>query len=161
MITLLASIDKNYGIGNNGKLLFHLEEDLKMFKTRTTGGIVIMGRKTYESIGRALPNRRNLILTRNKDFKPKDIPQSDIFYNEKDVCEHLKYFAYLATYVIGGAEIYKLLGPYCDQAIVTKVDKEYPADTHLEIIKSWNKIHTRKFTDYEEVIYTNPCVKTI
>lgn len=124
---LILAVDKNWAIGLDNKMLYDLKKDLKHFKKTTTGGIVIMGRKTFDSMGRALPNRENIILTRDKDLKREGV----LVFN--DVSQILSYVEKSSkdAFVIGGAEICKLFLAYIDEAIITKIDDESPADTYL------------------------------
>lgn len=124
---IILAIDQNWGIGNDNEMLFHLKKDLKHFKDLTIGNIVIMGRSTYESIGKALANRDNLVLTRNKDYKLDD---ALIFNNIDDLLAYLNGKS-KEVFVIGGSQIVDLLLPYCDEAIITKIFDHRPADTYL------------------------------
>jgi dihydrofolate reductase len=118
--------DKNRLIGGNNKLLWHLPEDLKNFKILTLNSTVIMGRKTFESIGKPLPKRLNVILTKDKDFKPEHC----LIYNNvediiRDFAEDPKVF------IIGGGEIYKQFFPYIQRIYVSLVDGDYQGDTYF------------------------------
>ena len=100
IIAAIVAIDLNHAIGKNNQLLWHLPADLKFFKQTTMGCPIIMGRKTYQSIGKLLPGRKNIIITRNEDFK---IEGAEIYQSLNDAiskCDSEKVF------VIGGAEIY-------------------------------------------------------
>ncbi len=124
---LILAVDKNWAIGLDNKMLYDLKKDLKHFKETTTGGLVIMGRKTFDSMGRALPNRENIILTRDKGLKR----DGALVFN--DISEILSYVekSPKEAFVIGGAEICELFLDNIDEAIITKIDKESPADTYL------------------------------
>ena len=124
---LILAVDKNWAIGLNNKMLYDLKKDLKHFKETTTGGLVIMGRKTFDSMGRALPNRENIILTRDKDLER----DGALVFN--DISEILSYVekSPKEAFVIGGAEICELFLDNIDEAIITKIDEESPADTYL------------------------------
>ena len=124
---LILAVDKNRAIGLDNKMLYDLKKDLKHFKETTTGGLVIMGRKTFDSMGRALPNRENIILTRDKGLKR----DGALVFN--DISEILSYVekSPKEAFVIGGAEICELFLDNIDEAIITKIDKESPADTYL------------------------------
>lgn len=126
-IILVAAHDKNNLIGNNNKLPWHLPEDLKHFKDTTRGNTVVMGRKTYESIGFPLPNRRNIILTRNKDLK---IDGCDIVADMQDILSN-KELADKKLMVIGGTEIYKLFLDVADELVITEVNGEYEGDAYF------------------------------
>jgi dihydrofolate reductase len=120
MISIIAAIGKNRELGKDNKLLWHIPEDFKRFKTLTSGHIVIMGRKTFESIGRPLPNRTNYIITRNKDYKAVGC---QVFNSLEEVIGDSKLTEEI--FVIGGAEIYKQAIKYADKLCLTLVDKEY------------------------------------
>lgn len=124
---IILAVDQNWGIGKDNEMLFHLKKDLKHFKDLTIGNIVIMGRSTYESIGKALANRDNLVLTRNKDYKLDD---ALIFNNIDDILAYLNGKS-KEVFVIGGSQIGDLFLPYCDEAIITKIFDQRPADTYL------------------------------
>lgn len=130
-MNLIACADKNWGIGLNGKLLFRIPEDLKRFKAMTTDKIVVMGRKTLESLpgSKPLPNRTNIVFSRSKDFKARDamvINSIDDFLKAYEVQNNENIF------VIGGEEIYRKLTPFCKYAYITRVDKAVFSDAHID-----------------------------
>lgn len=142
---MIVCTDQNWAIGNGNKLLAHLPSDLKYFKELTQDNIVLMGRKTLESLpnGKPLKNRINIVLTNNP---PKDKDGSNINYT--DNIEDIKYIAdsfdHLETFVIGGGSIYSQLLPYCDRAYVTMMYKEFEADTYISNLgadEEWELIH--------------------
>lgn len=133
IIAAIVAIDLNHAIGKNNQLLWHLPADLKFFKQTTMGCPIIMGRKTYQSIGKLLPGRKNIIISRNKDFKIEgantylslNAAISDII-DEK-------------VFVIGGAEIYTLAMPMIKELYITIVKNKFDADTFF------SKINTSQF----------------
>lgn len=126
---IILAIDENFAIGKDNKLLFHIKKDLNHFKDETTNHIVIMGRKTYESMGGALKNRDNIVLTKNKDLK---LPDAKVFNNKDDIIDYVNKNKDKIPFVIGGGEIVDLFLDQCDEAIITKVfDKVSDADTFL------------------------------
>lgn len=131
MIALIVAMDKNRGIGKNNNLMWHLSRDMQFFKETTTGHIVVLGRKNYESIPekyRPLPNRENAILTRNKSYKA---PGCRIFHSLEECLKFYKNEVERTVFIIGGGEIYKQsldLG-IVDEMYITHVDKNYDADT--------------------------------
>ena len=132
-------MSKNRVIGNNNELIWKLSSDLKRFKELTTGHPVVMGRKTYESIGRPLPNRRNIIITRNSEY-------------EVEGCEVVSSLeeALLLTnndcFIIGGGEIYKQSLELADKIYLTLVHKDFEGDTQFpELIKEWDIIDNKDF----------------
>ncbi len=140
-------MSKNRVIGNNNELIWKLSSDLKRFKELTTGHPVVMGRKTYESIGRPLPNRRNIIITRNLEY-------------EVDGCEVVSSLeeALLLTgsdcFIIGGGEIYKQSLEIADKIYLTLVNKEFEGDTTFpELGSDWATIDTKNFEADEKNEY--------
>lgn len=122
MIAIVA-VERNWGIGRNGRLLLRNPADMQRFKERTMGHPVILGRKTLESFpgGRPLPGRENLIMSTTMDAAPEG---ARLF---RDLDSLLAY-APADSFVIGGGEVYRQLLPYCDEAQVTYVDASFPAD---------------------------------
>ena len=124
MIAIVA-VDKNWGIGKDGEQLIYIPEDLKRFKSFTTGNAIILGRKTMATFpgSKPLKNRRNLILSRNPDFKPEG---AEVFPDLESLMAQVTDPD--NTYVVGGAMVYNTMIGQCDKAYVTKIDAEYPAD---------------------------------
>lgn len=118
--------DKNYLIGGDNKLLWYLPEDLKNFKKLTLNSTVIMGRKTFESIGKPLPKRLNVILTRDKDFS---VDGCLVYHSVEDIVRD--FVKDPQVFIIGGGEIYKHFFPYIQRIYVSLVDGEYEGDTHF------------------------------
>ena len=119
MITLIAACSKNRAIGKDNKLLWYLPNDLKRFKRLTTGKTVVMGRKTFESIGKPLPNRKNIILTNNKGLL---IEGCEVItsISELNLIEDIV--------IIGGEQIYKLFIDLADVIELTLIDKYFDGD---------------------------------
>src|SRR5260221_12371914 len=107
-ISAIVAMSENRVIGDDNQLPWHLPADLKHFKTLTTGHPILMGRKTYESIGRPLPNRTNIILTRNSDF---DAPQCVVVTSIEEAIESPASTHSDEIFIFGGAEVYKQLMP--------------------------------------------------
>lgn len=124
---IVLAVDQNWGIGKDNEMLFHLKKDLKHFKDLTIENIVIMGRSTYESIGKALEYRENLVLTRNSNYKLED---ALVFHNIDEILAYVKEKKE-EVFVIGGSQIVDLFLPYCNEAIITKILEHRPADTYL------------------------------
>lgn len=131
MLTIIAAIGKNNELGYKNKMLWYLPDDLKRFRKITTGHTLIMGRKTFESLPKLLPERRHIIITRNSSYQVKTIARTDspviIFHSIEEMLKSLKpeeeYF------VIGGGELYRQLLPYSEKIYLTIVKKEFTADT--------------------------------
>ena len=102
-ISLIAAIAKDRGIGYQNKLLVHLPPDLKHFKAVTSGHMVIMGQTTYQSMGKALPGRENIVLTRDPNFKVSD---AKVMYSIEEALEYIKSSSETEVFFIGGASIY-------------------------------------------------------
>lgn len=126
----IAAVDVNWAIGNKNRLLTSIPADMKFFREKTMGHVVVMGRKTLESFPNGLPlkNRVNIVLTANRSYKVKD---AIIVHTKEDLLEELKKYDSNELYVIGGGSIYEMLIPYCDTAYITKIDHAYAADTYF------------------------------
>lgn len=124
MINLIAAVSKNLQIGMHNQMPWHIPEDLKYFKEVTTGHPVIMGRKTFESIGYPLPNRRNIVLTRDHTFTHEDVEVLHSFEEALELCCSLS-----NSFIIGGGEIYKAFLPYADHLYLTLIDEIIEGDT--------------------------------
>lgn len=136
---ILASIvatGLNNEIGKDNKLLWHLPADLKFFKSTTMGCPIIMGRKTFESIGRVLPGRKNIIISRNPDLK---VEGAEVYGSFEDMMKHCNVDK---AFIIGGAEIYNMSMPYVTEIYRTLVKQKFEADTFFPEIK---------FTDFNLV----------
>lgn len=119
---MIAALGKNRELGKDNKLIFDLKKDMAHFKEKTSGHTVVMGRKTFESIGRALPNRRNIIISRDKEFKTHhDVV---IASSIEEALEMVKKIEREEVFIIGGAQIYESFLPYADKLYLTVVDKE-------------------------------------
>lgn len=123
VISLIVAVSKNNVIGSDNKLLWHLPADLKHFKAITSNHTIIMGRKTYESIGRALPNRRNIIVTRQEDF---NAPGCEIIHQLQDAIDLCA--GEPEVFIIGGGEIYRQSIHAADKIYITRVYKEFEGD---------------------------------
>ena len=135
----IVAVDQNWAIGHNGQLLYHISDDLNHFRELTTGHCIIYGRKTLETFpGRKpLPNRENVILTHNMNYQADATIAHSLNELRRIVASHQP----SKIDVIGGAEIYALLLPYCDTAYVTKILDVVPnADAHfpnLDLDSNW------------------------
>ena len=135
-IKLICAISKNNVIGNENKLPWNISEDLKRFKELTSNNWIVMGRKTFDSIGRPLPNRKNIVLSKNKNLK---IDSVEVFNSPKDVIDSYKKNSdQRDLYVIGGTFIYELFFEYCEYLYITFVDKEYLGDAFFPKV-DWDK----------------------
>jgi dihydrofolate reductase len=138
MISIIVAMSKNRVIGNNNTLIWHLPEDLKRFKELTTGNTIVMGRKTYESIGRPLPNRRSIIITRDPDYSVEGC----------EVVNSLEEALLLSNsdcFIIGGGEIYRQAIDIADRIYLTLINKEFEGDTSFPELKDWVEISCEDF----------------
>ena len=126
-MNLILAVDENWGIGKENAMLFHLKKDLAHFRKTTLGKTVIMGRNTYESIGQALPDRENIVLSRDQSFEPTD---ALVFRNVDDVLDYTM-DKRDDIFVIGGQDIVEIFLEIIDTAIITKIFASKKADTFL------------------------------
>lgn len=125
MISLLVAYDLNRVIGIDNKMPWHIPEELKYFKKVTMGKAMVMGRKTFESIGRPLPGRLNIIVTRNKEYEADGV---EVFHDLQKAIERGKEYSEEVV-IIGGAEIFNLSIDFADRLYITIIRKEYEGDT--------------------------------
>ena len=154
MITLIAACSKNRVIGKDNKLIWHLPEDLKRFKDLTLGNPIVMGRKTYESIGKSLPGRLNIILTKNRDFKADNC----LIYN--NIYDMLEIYQQSNLFVIGGGEIYNMFLPYAKKIELTLIEKSFDGDAFFpelgsDWIESNVEINSNGEFEYKYITYQN------
>ena len=153
-MNLIVAADKNWAIGKNGKLLVSIPEDQRLFQEETIGKVIVMGRKTMESLpgGQPLYGRTNIVLTRNLDYRKKG---AKVVHSVDEALELLKDVPTDDIFIIGGAEIYEQFLPYCDTAHVTWIDYAYEADTYfvnLEKDPGWELT-----AESDEQTYFNIC----
>ena len=138
-MNLIAAVDRNWAIGKAGRELVNIPEDKKFFREETTGKVIVMGRKTFESLpgAMALAGRTNIVLSENPGFAPKNTIVCRSFEETK---EELAKYPTEDIYIIGGGSIYKQFLSLCDTAHITKVDYKYDADTYfpnLDQMENW------------------------
>lgn len=147
MINIIAAISKNNVIGKDNSLLWYLPNDLKRFRKITNGATVIMGRKTYESIGHPLKNRQNIILSKNLNL---NIDNCEISNSLDDAI----YKAKNEIFIIGGGEIYKKSIEYADKLYITEVDCIVDGDSYFPIIDdNWQIVNEENFNKDSNHIY--------
>jgi dihydrofolate reductase len=132
MLSLIVAKANNNVIGNNNALIWKLPDDMARFKKITTGHIVIMGRKTFDSIGGVLPNRKNVIFTHNPDFNI-DHPDVEIVHSIEEIQKYID--SPEEAIVIGGAMIYSLLLPYVEKLYITEIDQDFKGDAVFPVIE--------------------------
>ena len=126
MITIIAAVAQNNALGKNNDLLWHLPNDFKRFKTLTSGHYIIMGRKTFESFPKPLPNRTHVIITRNKDYAPENCIVVGNLADAIAACPKKE-----DIFVIGGGEIYLQAINLVDKLDITKVHENFEADVYF------------------------------
>ncbi|MCD7738695.1 MAG: dihydrofolate reductase [Lachnospiraceae bacterium] len=127
-MNLIVAVDQNWAIGNKGKLLVSIPNDQKNnFRARTMGNVIVLGRKTMDTFPqrRPLPNRTNIILSRDPEYRVKD---AIVLHSLEELREELQNYPTESVYVTGGDSIYRQLLPDCDTAYVTMIDHSYEAD---------------------------------
>lgn len=127
-LSIIVATDKNHGIGINNQLPWHLPEDLAHFKRSTSGHPIVMGRKTFDSIGRPLPNRQNIVVTRNTEWQHAGVD------SVTSIPAALELVAGKTAFVIGGAEIYQQALAFAQSLIVTEIQQEYQCDAFFPSI---------------------------
>ena len=147
----IAAVSLDWGIGQGNGLLFHISEDMRRFRALTTGGTVLMGRRTLDSMpnGRPLPQRRNIVLTRQPDFHREGV---EVVHSIEDALA----LAGEDAWVIGGGEIYAALLPYCRRCYITRVYAQPACDTFfpdLDRLPQWRLFRSEPVCGGEEPAY--------
>ena len=149
MISYLLAMDLNGTIGKDNDLPWHLPADLAYFKRVTMGHCIVMGRKTYESIGRPLPGRKNIVMTRNLDFIAEGC---EIFHSPGSFIE--SYDKNDEAFIIGGARLFESFMPYVDKIYITLIEHEFIGDTAFSFDKAeWTLVSDKPGMVDEKNIY--------
>ena len=130
-LSLIAAVSRNNVIGKDNKMPWHFPADLQFFKTTTLGKPIIMGRKTWESLGRILPGRRHIVVTRNKDYTAEGV---EIIHSTDAALKQASNVD--EAVIIGGAHLYEEMLPLTDRLYLTEIDAEFEGDTFFP---EWNK----------------------
>ncbi len=159
----IVCVDKNWGIGNANELLFHIPEDLKFFKSKTIGNVIVMGRETFNSLPgqKALADRVNIVMSTDKSWSAEGVV---VCHSINELFEELKRFDSNTVYICGGASIYQQLIPYCDTAYVTRVDSAKPADRffpNLDMSSDWVLAREKEEMEYKGLRYRFTTYKSI
>ena len=153
MITIIAAAGQKNELGKDNDLIWHLPADLRRFKKVTSGHTIIMGRNTFESIGKPLPNRRSIIITRNISYKKEGC---DVVHSLEDAIKLVK--DQKNAFIIGGAQIYKeaIEKKLVDQLDITKVHQNFDADVFFPTIDlaSWKEVSKETFLPDDKNQYT-------
>ena len=143
-ISLIVAMARNHAIGLNGQMPWHLPADLKHFRAVTMGYPIIMGRKTFEAIGKPLPGRRNLVISSNPEFKAEGVEVFNQIQTAIDQCNDLE-----QVFVIGGATLYEALLDRADYLFLTEIDQDFEGDTFFPQFdrKEWQELERRDVCD--------------
>ncbi len=140
MLSIVVAIGKNRAIGRDNQLLWHLPEDLKNFKKLTMGSVMIMGRKTFESIGRPLPGRKTIVISRNKDLIIDGAQITSSLADAIALARSLE--SGKEIFIVGGGEIYRQALDLCDRIYLSEVDLSPEADTFFPEFNGYNLVST-------------------
>lgn len=154
-ISMIVAYGNNWEIGLNNEMLWHISEDFKNFKTITSGHHILMGRKTFESIGRPLPNRTSLVLTRG-EFSHEGV---ETFNDVQEAFDFARANGEEELFIIGGANIYETLFDYVDKMYLSEVDYDGEADAYLKQIdfSTWDMTEQK---DYDAILDEQGNVKS-
>ena len=125
MISFVVAMDQNRVIGSNNDMPWHLPNDLQHFKNITTGHTIVMGRKTFDSIGRVLPNRKHIVLTRSEQSFPEEV---EVVRNTDEILQYAKDHEAEEIFIIGGGELFKQMMPYVDKMYITLIEESFEGD---------------------------------
>jgi dihydrofolate reductase len=150
-ISLIVAVDQNNGIGKNNQLPWHLPADLQHFKRITTGFTIIMGRKTFDSIGKALPNRRNIVISRQPGLKINGVEVCDSLQNAIELCKEEQ-----EVFIIGGAQIFEQSLAIADGLYLTVIQNDFEADTFFPELdkKQWKELSNEPHKPDEKNVYS-------
>lgn len=152
-INLIAAVGKNYELGKNNGLIWHIREDMEFFKSLTKNRIIVMGENTFSSIGKPLAFRKNIVLS----FRKRQINGATVLNDYRDVFKYDE-----DIFIIGGASIYKLFLPFCDNIYLTEIDDEQPADCFFPMFdKSEFEREVIKKSEYNGIDITFVCYRRL
>ena len=153
-MNIIVSVNKDWGIGFGGEQTIIIPEDRQYFKEITSGGIVIVGRKTFESIGKPLKNRKNIVLTNKRDFNARGIT---VAHSMNEAFEKIPQNSSHKVFIIGGAEVYAQFLPWCSYVYITKIDIATPSDryfTNLDKLPDWELMHKGNIIKYNDICFS-------
>jgi dihydrofolate reductase len=153
---LIAAVDNNWAIGNKGRLLVRIPEDQKFFRSTTMGHVVVLGRKTLEEFPQAKPlaGRTNIILSRNSEYT---VEGASVVNSIEELFNVLKKYDSDDIFIIGGQSIYNELIPYCQEAVITRLQKAFEADayiTSLDASNDWELTWESELHEYNGLKFT-------
>lgn len=128
MLSLIVAMDKNRVIGINNEMPWHLPNDLQYFKETTTGHTIVMGRKTFESLGRVLPNRKHIVLTRSQQEFPEEVL---VLHHIDELLQYIKNHPNEKVFLIGGGDLFQQMLPYVDKMFITEIDERFDGDIYF------------------------------
>ncbi len=154
-MNMIVCVDDRWGIGCGEQLLVNIPDDKRFFREKTTGGVVLAGRKTMETLPgyRGLPGRKNLVMTHDLQYQ---FPDAVSVHTVEEALRELRRYEEDRQYIIGGGEIYKLFLPYCNRVYVTKVHQTFPADVFfpdLDADPAWKSASQSECLRYEDLAY--------
>lgn len=152
MLSIIVAKAKNNVIGKDNKMLWQLKGDMERFKKLTTGHVIIMGRKTFDALGKLLPDRKHVIFSNNPDFKVED-KNVEVVHSMLQIQEYIENDE--ENFVIGGAMIYNFLMPYVKRMYITEIDKEFDGDACFPRVNPevWREVSREPGLENEEFKY--------
>ena len=149
MISLVVAVSENNSIGKNNQLLWHLPNDLKFFKNTTWGGVVVMGRKTFESVNKPLPGRTNIVITKQTNWSAENVIVAN---SVSDAIQKARDLNFKEIFIIGGGEIYKESMHLVNRIYLTKVHTSIEGDTFFPELETekWNLLSNKDFKSDEK-----------
>ncbi|MFA5134466.1 MAG: dihydrofolate reductase [Patescibacteria group bacterium] len=150
-ISIIAAISQNRVIGKNGKLPWAIPEDMRRFRQLTAGHVVIMGRKTFESIGKPLKNRTNIVITRDSSYRA---PGCTVVSSLEAALEQAKKVEHTEMFIIGGGEVYRQALPICDKLYLTVVHESIEGDAFFPDFSAFSIVEDKRESSDENHAYT-------
>ena len=153
-MNIIVAVNKGWGIGLGGEQTVIIPGDRQYFKEITSGGIVIVGRKTFESIGKPLKHRKNIVLTNKRDFKVRGVT---VAHSMNEALEKIPQNSSHKVFIIGGAEVYNQFLPWCSYVYVTKIDIETPSDRYfpnLDRLSDWELMHKGDIIKHDDIFFS-------
>jgi dihydrofolate reductase len=151
-ISMIAAVAENLAIGKNNTLLWHIPEDLKRFRDITRGHAIVMGSRTFESLGRPLPQRTNVVIAKNESYQA---PGCIVAHSLDDAITEAAKVEQNEIFIIGGGSIYTQFLPRADKLYITKVHREFDADTFFPAYEGqFKKITSQQEGEHEGLKYT-------
>jgi len=152
IVSLIAAVAENLVIGKDNDLIWNLPDDMKHFKDTTSGHYIVMGRKNFDSMRRALPNRTNIVITRQKDY---EAPGAVVTHSLKEALDYAEANGQEETFVIGGGEIYAQALSLADKLYITSVHASFDGDTYFPEVdySQWEELESRIYQQDERNKY--------